>query len=90
MIILKMTILLAILAAGPEGKIGLMYKFLGVCALFHEKTSKSSALWLGLTALQFFGVFYNWGSADNHKYIIAYWFFAIYLSLLYSKGDMKN
>ena len=33
------------------------------------------------------GIFYNWESADNHKYLIVYWCAALFVTHLFSAGE---
>ncbi len=85
--ILRMSLLLALLAAAPKGQVATAFHCLVLLALFFPKLGQHRDFWLALTSLQSFAIFYTWGSSDNHKYLIAYWFFTLYLALLSSKGN---
>jgi len=85
--LLRMSLLLALLAAAPRGHVAAAFHCLVLLALFFPKFGKHQDFWLALTSLQGFAIFYSWGSSDNHKYLIAYWFFTLYLALLATKQN---
>jgi hypothetical protein len=85
--LLRMSLLLALLAAAPKGHVAAAFHCLVLLALFFPKLGKSHDFWLAITSLQIFAIFFTWGSSDNHKYLIAYWFLTLYLALLSTKNN---
>ena len=87
--LLRMSLLLALLAAAPKGHVAAAFHCLVLLALFFPKLGKNHDFWLAITSLQVFAIFFSWGSSDNHKYLIAYWFLTLYLAFLSTKNNKQ-
>src|SRR5688500_5743696 len=46
---------------------------LALAGLLFANIRGNSLFWFTLTCFTVAGVFYNWLSVDNHKYLLAYW-----------------
>jgi len=55
---------------------------LAAAGLLHRAVLRSPATWLSLAALTGWRVVADWPMADNHAYLLSYWCFAVFLSLL--------
>jgi hypothetical protein len=59
---------------------------LALAGLLFANIRGHSLFWFTLTCFTGAGVFYNWLSVDNHKYLLSYWCLAVFCSLLHPRA----
>lgn len=81
---IDMTIVLLLLYAGNFWYLQRPIILLCSAAIFFPRLRRSDTFWLIVTAILAASHFHNWYLVDNHKYLLTYWCFALYLSFLAS------
>jgi hypothetical protein len=60
---------------------------LSLAGLIFSYFRKNPFYWFALICFMSIGIYYNWESADNHKYLIIYWCLALFFTHLFSAGE---
>lgn len=76
------TALLLLIYPPQDALIGTLSRALALSMIvFPQHVLRLPAVWLAATTLAILGVVYDWHSADNHKYLLAYWLMAIFCTM---------
>lgn len=76
------TVLLLLIYPPEDALISTLSRALALSVLvFPQRLLHRPEVWLVATTLAVLGVLYDWHSADNHKYLLAYWLLAIFCTM---------
>jgi hypothetical protein len=73
----RLSLLLVLLHAGASWHAGIVLEILALAGLLFPRLAADERLWIGLAVFQGVSVANAWATADNHKYLMAYWFVAM-------------
>ncbi len=76
-----MTLLLLLIYSTDFWYVVLPLRILCIGGLVYPTWQRSYRFWLLIASIVVAGDFYNWFTIDNHKYLLAYWCFAMCFSL---------
>ena len=76
-VVAPLTLLVVLLNAFDRWYSQVPLVLLCAAALIYPRWLKSTTFWCITTAVYASGIFLNWGTCDNHKYLICYWCLAL-------------
>lgn len=82
-----LTLPLLLLYAEDHWYIKIPVVALSLAGLLFSYLRKNLFYWFALVCFMAIGIFYNWESADNHKYLIVYWCATLFVTYLFSAGE---
>lgn len=89
-IIYMMTLLLLLFHSHIYWYIRVPVTCIAVLGILFPRICSSPLFWLLIASFISSGNFYNWSLVDNHKFLLGYWCFAIFLASLYDDQQTSS
>jgi hypothetical protein len=81
-----LSLLLLLLYVSDQWYVNVPVVGLALAGLLFANVRGKPLFWFTLTCFSAAGVYYNWLSADNHKYLLSYWCLAVFCSLYHPRA----
>ena len=86
-IAIVMTLLLLLVYPDKTWFVRIPVTILAIIAILVERVRRAPLLWFACGLLLLAGVATRWSSADNHRYLMAYWLLAICVAMMASDAE---